>query len=56
MSAITKFMTPGLDIIRTKRVIKINLTPENTWLLTLKTNEQLTAKAIVVEIPAPQPS
>lgn len=56
MSVITKFMTPGLDIIRTKRVININLTPENTWLLTLKTNAQLTAKAIVVEIPAPQPS
>lgn len=54
MSAIAKFLTPGLDIILNQRVININLTPENTWLLTLETNEQLTAKAIVVAIPAPQ--
>ncbi|WP_338026903.1 NAD(P)/FAD-dependent oxidoreductase [Trichormus azollae] len=52
MSAIAKFLTPGLDIILNQRVININLTPENTWLLTLETNAQLTTKGIVVAIPA----
>ena len=35
--------------------IAINPTPENTWRLTLESsNEELTAKALVVAIPAPQ--
>ncbi|MFM2063575.1 MAG: hypothetical protein RLZZ507_3246 [Cyanobacteriota bacterium] len=54
MSAIAKFLTPGLDILLNQRVIKINPTKENTWLLTLENNEQLNAKALVVAIPAPQ--
>ncbi|MBD2294852.1 FAD-dependent oxidoreductase [Anabaena sphaerica FACHB-251] len=54
MSAIAKFLTPGLEILLNQRVIKINPTPENTWCLTLERNEQLNAKAIVVAIPAPQ--
>ncbi|TAF02556.1 MAG: FAD-dependent oxidoreductase [Nostocales cyanobacterium] len=54
MSAIAKFLTPGLDILLHQRVIQINLTKENNWCLTLESHEQLTAKALVVAIPAPQ--
>ena len=55
MSAIAKSLAPGLEILLNQRVIAITPTPENSWRLTLESsNEELTAKAIVVAIPAPQ--
>ncbi|MFN6571384.1 NAD(P)/FAD-dependent oxidoreductase [Dendronalium sp. ChiSLP03b] len=55
MSAIAKFLAPGLDILLNQRVIAINPTPENSWRLTLESsNEELTAQALVLAIPAPQ--
>lgn len=55
MSAIGKFLAQGLDILLNQRVIAVHPTPENTWRLTLESsNEEITAKAIVVAIPAPQ--
>ncbi|MBU7587031.1 MAG: NAD(P)/FAD-dependent oxidoreductase [Nostoc sp. TH1S01] len=55
MSAIAKFLAPGLDILLNQRVIAIHPTPENTWQLNLESsNEEITAKAIVLAIPAPQ--
>lgn len=65
MSAIAKFLGQGLDILFKERVVTIESTPENTWRLitasgnntsgnnTSKNNE-LTAKALVIAIPAPQ--
>ncbi|WP_414754187.1 NAD(P)/FAD-dependent oxidoreductase [Anabaena sp. CCY 9910] len=55
MSAIAKFLAQNLNILLNQRVTEINLTPENTWRLTLESsNEELTAKALVIAIPAPQ--
>jgi renalase len=55
MSAIPKFLTLDLDILLNQRVIKVNSTTENSWCLTLESSDQqLTAKALVVAIPAPQ--
>ncbi|MBD2386372.1 NAD(P)/FAD-dependent oxidoreductase [Cylindrospermum sp. FACHB-282] len=55
MSAIAKFLAQGLDILLNQRAIAINPTPENTWRLTLESsNAEITAKAVVVAIPAPQ--
>ncbi|MEH2124963.1 NAD(P)/FAD-dependent oxidoreductase [Nostoc sp.] len=55
MSAIAKSLAPGLEILLNQRVIAITPTIENSWRLTLESsNEELTAKAIVVAIPAPQ--
>lgn len=55
MSAIAKSLAPGLEILLNQRVIAITPTPENNWRLTLESsNEELTAKAIVIAIPAPQ--
>ncbi|MEH2265366.1 NAD(P)/FAD-dependent oxidoreductase [Nostoc sp.] len=55
MSAIAKSLAPGLEILLNQRVIAITPTAENSWRLTLESgNEELTAKAIVVAIPAPQ--
>jgi len=55
MSAIAKFLAQGLDVLLNQRVIAIYPTPENTWRLTLESsNEEITAKAIVLAIPAPQ--
>jgi renalase len=55
MSAIAKFMAQGLDILLNQRVTAINPTPENSWRLTLESSEEeLTAKALVIAIPAPQ--
>ncbi|MEH2285920.1 NAD(P)/FAD-dependent oxidoreductase [Nostoc sp.] len=55
MSAIAKSLAPGLEILLNQRVIAITSTPENSWRLTLESsNEELTAKAIVIAIPAPQ--
>lgn len=55
MSAVAKFLAQGLDILLNQRVIAITPTPENNWRLTLESsNEELTANALVVAIPAPQ--
>ncbi|AFZ23414.1 putative NAD/FAD-dependent oxidoreductase [Cylindrospermum stagnale PCC 7417] len=55
MSAIAKFLAHGLDILLNQRAIAIHPTPENTWRLTLESsNAEITAKAVVVAIPAPQ--
>lgn len=55
MSAISKFLAQGLDITLNQRVVAITPTPENTWRLTLESgNDELTAKAVVIAIPAPQ--
>jgi renalase len=55
MSAIAKFLAQGLDILLNQRVVGITSTPENTWRLILESsNEELTAQAVVVAIPAPQ--
>jgi renalase len=55
MSAIAKFLAQGLDIILNQRVVAITPTAENNWSLTLESSqEQITADALVVAIPAPQ--
>ncbi|MEH1969282.1 NAD(P)/FAD-dependent oxidoreductase [Nostoc sp.] len=55
MSAIAKSLAPGLEILLNQRVVGITSTPEDSWRLTLESsNEELTAKALVVAIPAPQ--
>ncbi|MEH2078556.1 MAG: FAD-dependent oxidoreductase [Nostoc sp.] len=55
ISAIAKSLAPGLEILLNQRVIAITLTTGNSWRLTLESsNEELTAKAIVIAIPAPQ--
>ncbi len=54
MSAIAKFLAQGLQIQLNQRVTAIHPTEENSWCLTLESNEQLTAKALVLAIPAPQ--
>ena len=55
MSAIAKSLAPGLEILLNQRVTSITQIPENSWRLTLESsNEELTAQAIVVAIPAPQ--
>ena len=55
MSAIAKSLAPGLEILLNQRVIAITPTPENSWRLNLESsNEELSAKALVVAIPAPQ--
>ena len=54
-SDIAKSLAPGLEILLNQRVIAITPTPENSWRLTLESsNEELSAKALVVAIPAPQ--
>ena len=54
MSSIAKFLSKGLNILLNQRVIAINQTPEK-WCLTVEgNNEEITAKALVVAIPAPQ--
>ncbi|MBC6432963.1 NAD(P)/FAD-dependent oxidoreductase [Nostoc sp. HG1] len=55
MSAIAKSLAPGLEILLNQRVIAITPTPENSWRLSLESsNEELSAKALVIAIPAPQ--
>ncbi|WP_414520904.1 NAD(P)/FAD-dependent oxidoreductase [Umezakia ovalisporum] len=54
MSAIGKFLAQGLQIQLNQRVTAINPTTNNSWCLTLESNEKLTAKALVIAIPAPQ--
>jgi renalase len=55
MSAIAKFLAPGLEVLLNQRVINIYPTPDNSWCLTLESsNEELIAQAVVLAIPAPQ--
>lgn len=55
MSAIAKFLAQNLNILLNQRVMEVNLTPEKNWRLTLESSkEELTAKALVIAIPAPQ--
>ncbi|MBD2564925.1 MULTISPECIES: NAD(P)/FAD-dependent oxidoreductase [Nostoc] len=55
MSAIAKSLAPGLEILLNQRVIAITPTSEDSWHLALESsNEELTVKALVVAIPAPQ--
>jgi predicted NAD/FAD-dependent oxidoreductase len=55
MSAIAKFLAQDLNILLNQRVTAINLTDENHWRITLESSrEELTAKALVIAIPAPQ--
>ncbi|MEC4811665.1 MAG: FAD-dependent oxidoreductase, partial [Scytonema sp. PMC 1069.18] len=55
MNAIAKFLGQGLEILLNQRVTSINRTPENKWRLILESsNEEITAAAVVVAIPAPQ--
>lgn len=55
MSAIAKFLAQDLNILLNERVTAINLTAENNWRIILESNnEELTAKALVFAIPAPQ--
>lgn len=58
MTAIAKFLATGLDIWLNRRVQSITPTPESTWHLTIDSAseppKELTAKAVIVAIPAPQ--
>jgi renalase len=54
MSAVAKSLAPGLQIQLNQRVTAIHPTAENHWCLTLESRETLTAKALVIAIPAPQ--
>ncbi|BCL37883.1 NAD(P)/FAD-dependent oxidoreductase [Nostoc sp. MS1] len=55
MSAIAKFLAQDINILLNERVTEVNLTPKKSWCLTLESgNEKLTAKALVIAIPAPQ--
>jgi renalase len=55
MSAIAKFLVPGLEILLNQRAIAIAPTPEKKWQLTLEnSNETITATSVVFSIPAPQ--
>lgn len=58
MTVVAKFLSTGLEIWLNRRVEAITPTAENTWHLTLnspdETCKELTAKAVVMAIPAPQ--
>ncbi len=54
MSEIAKFIGKDLEVWRQSRVEKIEPTEAQTWHLTLDSQENLTAKAVVMAIPAPQ--
>ncbi len=58
MTAVAKFLAIGLEIWLNRRVHSITPTIDNTWHLTLEptaeTHNELTAKAVVLAIPAPQ--
>lgn len=58
MTAVAKFLAKGLNIWRNCRVERIKPTASQTWHLILDSSEhadhELTAKAIVIAIPAPQ--
>jgi renalase len=58
MTAVAKFLATGLEIWLNRRVETMTPTAENTWHLTLnspdETFPEITAKAVVMAIPAPQ--
>ena len=57
MTAVAKVLATGLEIWRSKRVLKMMPTNAQTWHLTCdssETLEELSARAVVVAIPAPQ--
>lgn len=57
ITAVAKFLATGLDIKFNRRVEAITPTEEQSWLLTLDSTEvphELTARAVIVAIPAPQ--
>jgi predicted NAD/FAD-dependent oxidoreductase len=58
MTAVAKFLAKDLEMWLNRRVEAITPTAENTWHLTLnspdETFQELTAKAVVMAIPAPQ--
>ena len=55
MTAIAKFLAANLEMRLSQRVQALSLTGEKTWNLTFEdTADELTAKAVVVAIPAPQ--
>ncbi|BAZ39717.1 FAD dependent oxidoreductase [Calothrix sp. NIES-4101] len=58
MSSMAKFLAKGLNITLNQRVTGINLTADKHWHLTLandgSNNSPITAKAVVIAIPAPQ--
>ncbi len=58
MTAVAKFLASGLEIWLNRRVESITPTADTTWHLTLEptaeTRNELTAKAVVAAIPAPQ--
>jgi hypothetical protein len=58
MTAVAKFLATGLELWLNRRVQSITLTADTRWHLTLEptaeTHNELTAKAVVCAIPAPQ--
>lgn len=54
MNAIAKFIGTGLEMRLNQRVQEITPTDEKAWHLTFEQTDKLTAKAVVVAIPAPQ--
>jgi hypothetical protein len=54
MSSIAKFLAQGLDVTLEKRVIGVHLDADNQWRLVLESHQSITAKAVVIAIPAPQ--
>jgi predicted NAD/FAD-dependent oxidoreductase len=54
MTAIAKFLVQNLNLQINQRVVKINLSTENSWCVTCENNQEFYAKAVVVAIPAPQ--
>lgn len=58
MTAVAKFLATGLEIWRNRRVQAVKPTAEQTWYLSFDCSEEianeLTAKAVVIAIPAPQ--
>ncbi len=54
MSAIAKFLATGLEIKLNQRVQAITTTDDKIWHLGFEAAENITAKAVVVAIPAPQ--
>jgi renalase len=61
MSAIAKYLATGLDIRYSQRVIELELTSNQHWILTIENTQPeavvtstLTASAVLIAIPAPQ--
>ncbi|MBE9125040.1 MULTISPECIES: NAD(P)/FAD-dependent oxidoreductase [unclassified Coleofasciculus] len=54
ITAVAKFLSTGLDIRLNQRVEEITATKEQNWHLTCDSPDELTTKALVIAIPAPQ--